>query len=78
MTAGSVTPLVLFQFQGDDWEFRRILLTAIVAGALPDYFVSKGSNDGRRFSALWRPQHADAVSAWAEANGIRLTGPLLE
>lgn len=77
MTSASETPLVLFEFVGDDWNFRKLLLTAIETRAMPDYSFQLGGSSGRNYAALWRPEHADAVRAWAKANGIRMTGALL-
>jgi hypothetical protein len=80
MSAVSETPLVLFEFTGDDWDLRRRVLEAMIDGKIPyDQWFRRGFavGDGRRYSGLWFPQHAPAVRAWAESNGIRVTGPLL-
>lgn len=76
MISASETPLVLFEFVGDDWNFRKLLLTSIRDRALPDYNFQLGGSSGRNYAALWKPEHADEVRAWASVNGIRLIGAL--
>ncbi len=76
-TAATETPLVLFEFDGDDYTYRKRMFDALLRGQLPDFWRSIGGSDGRRFSALWRPEHAAAVRSWCEANDIRISGALL-
>ncbi len=79
MSAMSETPLILFEFHGDDYDYgmRERVITAVLNGDLPAEARMFGASTGRRVSGLWWPHHAPAVRAWAEANGIRVTGPLL-
>jgi len=60
--------LVLFNFSSDDETFRSQLLSAIIAGKCPDFERSFGGS-GRSYAALWKPEHADAVRAWAQSVG---------
>lgn len=63
------TALVLFEFSSDDPEFRSRLFAAIEADQCPDFTRSFGGS-GRSYAALWRPERAEAVRAWARSIGM--------
>jgi hypothetical protein len=67
--------LVMFKFSSDDDQFRARLFDAILSDRCPDFECSLGSPSGTGHSctALWRPEHADAVRAWARSIGIHVT-----
>jgi hypothetical protein len=70
-TVYTETTLVLFDFSSDDETFRSRLFAAIYADLCPDFTRSLGGSD-RNYAALWRPEHADAVRAWARSVGAEL------
>ena len=74
MTYYTANTLVLFHFSSYDETFRSQLLSAIIAGKCPDFECSFGGS-GRSYAALWKPEHADAVRAWAQSVGALAERP---
>lgn len=66
------TALIMFKFSSDDDQFRTRLFQAILDDQCPDFERSLGSpsGTGRSYTALWRPEHAGAVRAWARSIGV--------
>lgn len=67
------TCVIMFKFSTDDNQFRSRLLHAIFGGQCPDFECSLGdpSGTGCDYTAMWRPEHADAVRTWARSVGIQ-------
>jgi hypothetical protein len=62
----------MFKFSPDDVQFRGLLFEAIYNDRCPNFEISLGET-GSDYTALWRPEHADAVRTWAQSVGINVT-----
>lgn len=64
--------LVMFEFssESNNEQPRKLLFDAILCGKCPDFEYSLGG-EWDAYQALWRAEHAPAVQAWAESNGLR-------
>ena len=75
MTARVTLPgLVQFAFTSDEPSLRSRLFNAILSDSCPDFECSLGSpsGTGSSYTAMWRPEHADAVHTWARSVGIHV------